>query len=247
MAPATTPRIGVIIAAGGTGSRFGGSEGKQLATVAGRPVVVWAIEAAASLDGVVAVVVVCHPDRVAEFESAVAEGVESGADVTFVAGGATRQASVAEGLAALPDSCDIVVVHDGARPVAARALFERTLEALLADGDAQGAIVGHPTVDTLKHVHGGRVIATPDRTVFWAVQTPQIFRAAALRRAYAAADAVGFTGTDDSSLIERLGGRVLAVEGPRDNVKVTHAEDLTVAQAVLEARGRSRAEGDVRS
>ena len=107
---------------------------------------------------------------------------------------------------------------------------------MLADESAQGIVVGHPSVDTLKHVNEGVVVATPDRTLFWSVQTPQVFRAAALRLAYERAEADGFVGTDDASLVERLAGRVLVYPGPRDNIKVTHAEDLLMAEAILATR-----------
>lgn len=236
-------RIGVVIAAGGTGVRFGAPEGKQLAVVAGKPVVVWSLEAVAAIRGVQKIVVACHPDRVAEFKALIGRSGDYAAPIEVVAGGGTRQASVAAGLAVLPDSCAVIIVHDGARPLATTELFERAVAALASDLDAEGVVVGHPAVDTLKHVDSGRVIATPDRTLFWAIQTPQVFRSAGLRQAYAVAGRDGFLGTDDASLVERLGGRVLAVEGPRDNLKVTHAEDLPIAEVILASHMRERAGG----
>jgi 2-C-methyl-D-erythritol 4-phosphate cytidylyltransferase len=238
------PRVGVIVAAGGTGTRFGRPEGKQLTPIAGRPVVTWSLRAVAAVPGVEVIVVVCHPERVDEFRDCAAQALDVSLAVKVVAGGATRQASVAAGLAALPETCDVIVVHDGARPIATTVLVTHAVAALLEDPNADGAVVGHPAVDTLKHVDDdGYVVATPDRTLFWAVQTPQVFRAPAIRRAYEAADEAGDTGTDDASLIERLGGRVLVVEGPRDNLKVTHAEDLLIAEAILIDRLRTAEAG----
>jgi len=233
-------RIGVVIAAGGTGSRFGRAEGKQFALLMGRPMVAWAVEPFASLAGVVEIVVVCHPRHCDAYARQLGATPPPGVAIQVLGGGDSRQASVARGLEALTPECDLVIVHDGARPLLQRALAQKAVDTLLADEDAAGAIVGHPSVDTLKRVGvrdgGWRVLDTPDRTQFWAVQTPQVFRAPALRAAHRSAAEDGFEGTDDSSLVERSGGVVLMVEGPRDNLKVTHAEDLAIAEAVLRVR-----------
>ncbi len=94
-------------------------------------------------------------------------------------------------------------------------------------------MVAHPAVDTLKVVENGVIVGTPDRRVFWNAQTPQVFRAGIYRRAHASALSDGFMGTDDSSLIERLGGRVLVVEGKRDNIKLTVPEDYLMLAAAV--------------
>ena len=99
-----------------------------------------------------------------------------------------------------------------------------------------GAVVGHPSYDTLKLVEGDTVIETVDRERYWAVQTPQAFRRSALEEAHRAAVEDGFLGTDDASLVERAGGRVVVVQGTRDNLKVTVPEDLAFVQAVLNHR-----------
>lgn len=236
MSPAASPKLGLVLAAGGAGSRFGHAEGKQLAPLFGRTVLGWALDPFVSLESLHAVVLVAHADRLDEYSRRVGPLVPPTAFFEVVAGGATRQESVAAGLEALSTDCDFVAVHDGARPLLTQEVVVSAVAALLADQEAQGLVVGHPSVDTLKHVSEGTVVATPDRTLFWSVQTPQIFRAAALRLAYKRAAADGFVGTDDASLVERLGGRVLAFRGPRDNIKVTHAEDLLIAEAILAAR-----------
>ena len=240
VASVSAPRIGVVIAAGGTGSRFGRAEGKQLAPLRGRTVLAWSLEPLVSLPGVAEVVVVCDPDRRDEFALQLADVVPGTMSLKVVGGGSTRQRSVSQGLEALTSECDVVLVHDGARPLITSALAAQALEALLADPDLEGVVVGHPSVDTLKRVScvGGvcRVLDTPDRSAYWAVQTPQVFRAARLRSAHAAATEAGFEATDDSSLVEWSGGSVLMVEGPRDNIKVTHEEDLAIAESILAAR-----------
>jgi len=232
----TTPSVAAIVVAGGSGERLGREGGKQLAIVAGLPVLSWTLKALAEEPEIDLIVVVTHPERVAEYRVLAVEPLGLSVPVVFAPGGESRQASVASGLALVPESADVVIVQDGARPLLTPALVAQALAALHADPSAAGAVVGHPAVDTLKLVESGAIVSTPDRSRYWAVQTPQVFRSAALRDAYARAAAEGFVGTDDSSLVERAGGRVVVVEGPRDNLKVTVAEDLALVEAVLRDR-----------
>lgn len=199
--------VWVVVVAAGSGARFG--RPKQYEEVGGRRVLDWSLDAARSTaDGVVLVVV---PGR---------EGsAEPGADVV-VAGGDTRAASVRAGLAAVPAGAGIVVVHDAARPAASPALFAAVVDAVRAGAD--GAIPGVPVVDTVKRIEGDRVVATLDRGELIAVQTPQAFRADVLRTAHAG----GGESTDDSALVEAVGGRVVVVPGEPSNVKLTTRADL---------------------
>jgi 2-C-methyl-D-erythritol 4-phosphate cytidylyltransferase len=238
----TARSVAAIVVAGGSGERLGLEGGKQLALVAGRPVLSWTLKALAETPEIELIVVVTHPDRGEEYRAIAVEPLGLSTPVVFASGGETRQASVVSGLKKVPDSFGVVLVQDGARPLLTPSLASRALLALRANSEAVGAVVGHPSVDTLKLIDGDSVVSTPDRTQYWAVQTPQVFSAAALRRAYARAAAEGFTGTDDSSLVERDGGRVLLVEGPRDNIKVTVAEDLVLVEAALRRREGGEAE-----
>jgi 2-C-methyl-D-erythritol 4-phosphate cytidylyltransferase len=148
---------------------------------------------------------------------------------TPVDGGATRSASVRAGLAAVPSTAEIVVVHDAARPLASRALFEAVISAVREGADGAVPAIGVP--DTLKRVDGELVIETVDRDDVVAVQTPQAFRADALRAAHEnVRDA-----SDDAALVEAAGGRVVVVPGDPRNLKITDAIDLFVAQALLDA------------
>jgi len=235
-----SPDTAVVLVAGGSGERFGRPGGKQLAPLAGRPVLAHSFDAAAASARVGFVVVVCPPSRVEEYAQALCPRPSS-AEVRFVAGGERRQDSVAAGLAEVPDAFDYVVIHDGARPLALPELFSAALDTLDADPGLDGVVVGYPSVDTLKRVEGGRVAETPDRAQYWAVQTPQAFRASVLRRAYVQAEAAGLEGTDDASFVEAVGGVVGLVEGPRDNIKVTLAEDLALAEAVVAGRSERSA------
>jgi 2-C-methyl-D-erythritol 4-phosphate cytidylyltransferase len=195
-----------IVVAGGSGERFG--ERKQYQPLGGVRVLDWALRAAADhTDGVVLVV-----------PADLAGDAEPGATVV-VAGGASRSASVRAGLAAVPTGATTIVVHDAARPVPVPEVWQRVLAAVAAGADA--AVPGVPVADTLREVGG----STVDRARFVAVQTPQAFRAAALRDAHAG----GAEGTDDASLVEAGGGRVVVVDGDATNLKITTPFDLTVA------------------
>lgn len=225
-----------VIAAGGSGERFGDAAGKQLALVAGRPLLAHTVLAFERCPDVDVVVVVTHPDRVDEYRSAV-EATGATKVVAVVGGGATRVQSVRAGLAALPEGVALVAVHDGARAAITPETISAAFAALEMRSDVDGVVVGHPCVDTIKEVDSSeRVIETPDRTRFWMAQTPQVFRPSALTRAYWKAGIAGYEGTDDASLVEAVGGSVIMVEGPRSNLKVTVPEDLDMLEALLAAR-----------
>lgn len=229
-------RCTAIIVAGGEGSRLGRSGGKQLALVAGRPVLAHTLlvfEACAAVDDVIVVV---HPARVAEY-SAVIEEAGVAKVITIVPGGDSRRESVTAGLAAVPEDAGIVIVHDGARPLVTPDLVEACIRMLVEDPDAAGVVVGHPSYDTVKSVDAhGHVERTEDRERLWLIQTPQVFRSAQLLSAYAMAERYGYSGTDDASLVERAGGCIRVLSGPRDNIKVTVPEDLVVVEQMLARR-----------
>lgn len=226
-------RVGALVAAAGVGERFGRTGGKQLAPLAGATVLEHAVRAVAASEHVEGVVVVANPDHV----DVVAELFANEPKVlSVVAGGATRQESVARGLEALPSGVEVVVVHDGARPLVTSALLEAALAAL--DEGVDAVVVGYPCYDTVKSVFSdGLVERTEDRERLWLVQTPQVFRVEALRDAIAHARCFGITGTDDAALVEARGGRVRVLRGPRDNLKITVPEDLALAEAILRVRG----------
>lgn len=198
--------VWVIVVAAGSGTRFGAR--KQYEALGGQRVLDWSLAAARSVaDGVVVVVPAGDVDRPEPADH-------------VVAGGATRSASVRAGLAVVPDDAGVVVVHDAARPLAAPELFRAVLDAVAAGAD--GAIPAVPVADTIKRVEGDTVVETLDRDELVAVQTPQAFRAAALRSAHAG----GAEATDDGALVEAAGGRVVVVPGDPANVKLTTASDL---------------------
>ena len=226
-----------VIVAGGAGERTGLAGGKQLAAVAGAPVLHHTLAAFLACDAIDTIVVVVHPDRVDEYREAAVEPLGSDKILSVVPGGATRRESVAAGLRAVPAEADVIAVHDGARPLVKPAVIEGAIAALLADSALDGVVVGHPSYDTLKLVaEDGRVVGTADRSAFWAAQTPQVFRADALREAYSRAETFGREGTDDAALVEADGGALRMLEGPRDNIKVTVPGDLAIVEQVLRHR-----------
>ena len=230
-----TPRTAAVLLAGGSGERFGRAGGKQLAMAAGMPVASWALKALADAASIDLLVFVCPADRRDAYYSAVVAPLGLEKPVIFAASGSTRQASVASGMAQVPAGVGVVAVHDGARPLVLPSVVDEAV-ALLRTSGADGVVIGHPAYDTLKIVDGTTITETPDRTLYWIAQTPQVFRRTVVDDALAAAAVDGFVATDDSGLVEHYGGRVLVMEGPRDNVKVTVPGDLDYVGSLLAAR-----------
>lgn len=230
------PKTAAIILAGGTGERFGKEGGKQLVEIGGKPILTWSVEAFDAVGDIGLIVIVCPAERQGEYLSKAVDPFSFATPIVVAAAGSTRQESAFSGLELVPEEFEHVVMHDGARPLISADLIAHTIATLKGNIDADGAVVAHPAIDTLKVVENGVIVGTPDRSVFWNAQTPQVFRAGIYRRAHASALSDGFVGTDDSSLIERLGGRVLVVEGKRDNIKLTVPEDYLMLVAAVRER-----------
>jgi 2-C-methyl-D-erythritol 4-phosphate cytidylyltransferase/2-C-methyl-D-erythritol 2,4-cyclodiphosphate synthase len=207
--------VWTIVVAGGAGTRFGGP--KQYEQLGPRRVLDWSVAAAREASAGVVVVV---PASDAEREGG-------------VAGGDSRSASVRAGLAEVPADATIICVHDAARPFADAAMFDRVVAAVAEGADA--AIPGVAVADTIKQIGtNGVVMHTPPRSELTAVQTPQAFRAAALR----AAHDTGGDATDDAALVEQAGGTVMVVQGDTANRKITDRDDLRWArERVQDAQG----------
>lgn len=227
-----SPQIWTIVVAGGSGRRFGTM--KQYEMLGDRRVLDHAVNTAQlHSDGVVVVV---PGDDVAD------EMTSTGAfaDVRVVAGGPTRTASVRNGLTAVPADATMILVHDAARPFASGQLYRSVIAAVVAGAD--GSVPGLPVVDTVKVIEVAHssvvdavvphVVNTPDRATLVAVQTPQAFRADILRQAYIPE----IDGTDDSSLVEAIGGTVIVVSGEANNRKITHPEDLVWAREFVASK-----------
>jgi 2-C-methyl-D-erythritol 4-phosphate cytidylyltransferase len=223
-----------LIVAAGSGQRLGAGRPKALVELAGRALVAWSIDALLQTAGIERIVIAMPPGAAASL------GLEVQQRVTVVDGGASRSDSVRRALDAAGKP-ELVLVHDAARPLLTPALAESVIAALLGDPDAHAAIAAVPVTDTVKRVDSeGAVHETLERSELWAVQTPQVFRRAALERALDVhADELA-RATDDAGLIERGGGKVIVVHASDENLKVTTPLDLRVAELLLAERASSR-------
>lgn len=216
--------VAIVLAAGG-GERLGLERPKAFVELAGRPLVAHAVRGALACPAVT-LVVVAAPAGGEDLAHAIVEPLGAHAVVT---GGATRQASVRAALTLVPAEAGAIVCHDAARPFATPELFASVLAALV---DADGAVPVVPVPDTVKRVADGLVLGTEPREVLALAQTPQAFRAAALREAHARAERDGVEVTDDAAALERAGFRVRTVPGDPANFKITTPEDLARAEAI---------------
>ena len=219
-----------LLLAAGSGERLGAGRPKALVELAGRSLLEWSLDALRITDGIEEIVV------------ALPAGVAAPAGVRAVEGGPVRSDSVRRALA-VAGTGDPVLVHDAARPLLTPALAARVLSALDADPEADAAIAAVPVTDTVKVAGADGVVQeTLDRRRLWAIQTPQVFRRAALERALDVSEQELAAATDDAWLVERQGGRVLVVDSAGENLKVTRAIDLRVAELLLaEREGRAPA------
>ncbi len=239
-----------LVPAAGSGSRLGGPLPKPFVLLHGRPLLAHTLHRLERVPIIKGIVVVVAPDSLDACRREIIAPARLRKVIAVVPGGADRQASVAAGLAALPAWAEVVLVHDGARPLVPVPVVEAVALAAAAEGAALAAV--RPK-DTVKLDDGGRsvpptfrVAATLDRSRLWLAQTPQGFRVGLLREAHARAAAAGIEATDDAHLVERLGHPVVLVPGSYRNLKVTTREDLLVAEALLaeEARAERGGEGE---
>ncbi|MFF3753924.1 2-C-methyl-D-erythritol 4-phosphate cytidylyltransferase [Streptomyces sp. NPDC002018] len=230
-----------VIPAAGRGVRLGPGAPKALRTLGGTPMLIHAVRAMAASRAVSLVVVVAPPDGAAEVKHLLDEhALPRRTDYLVVPGGETRQQSVRLGIEALPDSITAVLVHDAARPLVPVDTVDAVVEAV-RDG-APAVVPALPLADTVKQVEPrGKgepepVVATPERALLRAVQTPQGFDRATLQRAHETVAAVGEGATDCAGMVERLGAPVVVVPGHEEAFKVTRPLDLVLAEAVLARR-----------
>lgn len=238
--PSRPLRTAAVIPAAGAGVRLGPGTPKALRTLGGTPMLVHAVRAMAASRAVSVIVVVAPPDGAAEVSRLLDEHpLPERTELRVVPGGGTRQESVQLGLAALPDTVDVVLVHDAARPLVPVDTVDAVAAAVRAGAPA--VVPALPLADTVKQVdpqpQGAPepVVGTPERALLRAVQTPQGFDLATLRKAH---DTVveGEGATDDAGLVERLGSPVVVVPGHEEAFKVTRPLDLVLAEAVLARR-----------
>jgi 2-C-methyl-D-erythritol 4-phosphate cytidylyltransferase len=222
--------VWVIVAAAGESRRMGlpDGESKQFLLLGGEPVLCHSVRRLLEMPEVGGLVVVLHPSHTVRFANELFCFDET-KPLLIAEGGRKRSDSVRAGLLEVPADTELIAVHDGARPLFSRRVFERCMAAL---HDADGAVPGLEVSDTLKRAAAdGKVEQTVARDDLWAVQTPQVFRAAALRDVYGRTDLDG--ATDDAVLLERAGYKVTVVPSTPANVKITTPADLPLAGALL--------------
>ncbi len=214
-----------LLLCGGRGERLGQPVAKALASLAGRPLFTWSLDALERCDAIRSIVVVGATRRLQELLAASGRAVLK--PTAFAEGGRERQESVAHGLAALPAECTHVAVHDSARALVEPALIARVVADALEHGAAIAAI---PLADTLKRASLDVIEDTVPRASLWCAQTPQVFRREWLEEAHRDAPR---NATDDAVLVEALGKRVHLTEGDPLNFKITTPRDLELAEAWL--------------
>ena len=228
-------KLVAIVPAAGAGKRLGLGINKAFAVLRGAPLIVHCLRMLAQTELVAEAIVVLAPAEVDEGRTLLASYQAEyfpTLPIKVGAGGKERQDSVANALAAVPADAAYIAVHDGARPFAGRAVFARTLAAAKEQGAAIAAV---PVKNTIKVVDAnGVVVDTPVRSTLVAVQTPQVFRAQLLKDAYAHLAAHPAAVTDDASVVELLGHKVVVAEGRYENIKITTPEDLVLAEHFLE-------------
>lgn len=220
--------VTAIIAAAGQGKRMGMKRNKLFVPLFHEPILLQTVKGLAGCPAVTSLIVVAGEKEV-EFIQNLLKQAKVAISWQVVVGAAERQYSIANALKAAPDQ-GLILIHDGARPLIDRETVAKVIEAA---EKWQAAVVGVPVKDTVKQVEDGVIVKTPDRKKLWAVQTPQIFAAKLIKRAYQAAAEEQVLGTDDASLVERLGVQVKMVQGKYENIKITTPEDITVARAFM--------------
>lgn len=238
----TSESVAIVVVAAGSGTRLKAGMPKALAAVAGRSLVEHCLDVVVDPRLARQVVVVTPPSDARVAELVAAHPAVEGVELSTVPGGATRQESVAAGLAEVHDA-RFVVVHDVARAFAPASLFERVVDRLRSGADLDGVVPGLPAVDTYKIVDAdGVVVNTPERSSLRAVQTPQGFVAETLRRVHR--ESVGRDASDDAGLLEQAGFRVAVVDGDERALKVTHPRDVAIAEGIVAAEGVAAATED---
>ncbi len=222
-------RVLAIVPSAGMGTRMGTTK-KNYLPLLGRPVLARTLDALEACPLVDSVIIAARAGKAA---AGIVERYGFSKVKKIVRGGATRQASVSNALGSIDGAYDIILVHDGARPLVTTGIIAASVKAAARHGAAIAAV---PVKDTIKEASRGRVKRTIPRDALWSVQTPQAFRAGILISSHRKAREDRFTGTDESSLVERLGIKVAIVEGSYENIKITTREDLVMAEGILRLR-----------
>ncbi|MDR9419305.1 2-C-methyl-D-erythritol 4-phosphate cytidylyltransferase [Gracilimonas sp.] len=223
-------KLSVIIPAAGSGKRMGTETPKPFLKVGGKPILQHTIVNFVGLPQVSQIIIAASSENFSEVESICSSFTQKVNYFVIVEGGSERQQSIENAIQKVGDDIDLVAIHDAVRPFIRASLINKACEVAEQVG---GAVIGIPSKDTIKQVDEDLIIKlTPDRASLWQAQTPQVFKTELLKKAYSAAS--NFVGTDDASLVERIGGTVKMIEGGPENIKITYPFDLKVAASILE-------------
>jgi 2-C-methyl-D-erythritol 4-phosphate cytidylyltransferase len=220
-----------IVVAAGQGTRMGAAGGKGFLAVGAQPMAIYSIRTLVQLSDLLSIVLVVGSEQQGRAASILSDYGPWPVPIHLACGGAERQDSVNAGLALVGSGADLIAVHDAARPFVPLRCFQACIETAAHGGAAIVAVPAHDTIKVVDTRH--QVVETLDRRTVWLAQTPQVFRADLLRRAYAQARADGYTATDDATLVERLGATVQVVPGESVNRKITTPDDLLWAESHL--------------
>ena len=221
---------GVVIVAAGTGSRMNMGINKQFIKLEGKEIIAYTIEKFYNNSNIEDIVVVVKEDESEYFKKEILDKYNF-KNVKIAYGGKERQDSVYNGLKLLDEKCDVVLIHDGARPFVSDKIIDKSIEEAK---EHKAIVVGVPVKDTIKVIDNDKnIVDTPNRSVLWAVQTPQTFDYNILIDAYKDAFKNKFYGTDDAMLVERIGYKVKMLEGSYNNIKITTQEDLNIGSQIL--------------
>ena len=221
---------GVVIVAAGTGSRMNMGINKQFIKLEGKEIIAYTIEKFYNNSNIEDIVVVVKEDESEFFKKEILDKYNF-KNVKIAYGGKERQDSVYNGLKLLDEKCDVVLIHDGARPFVSDKIIDKSIEEAK---EHKAIVVGVPVKDTIKVIDNDKnIVDTPNRSVLWAVQTPQTFDYNILIDAYKDAFKNKFYGTDDAMLVERIGYMVKMLEGSYNNMKITTQEDLNIGSQIL--------------
>ncbi len=224
--------VAAIIVAAGKGVRMQDSLRKQYLPLAGLPILAHTLTVFGKCDLVDHIYLVIPPDDFDFCRESILDRIKLVGNVNLVAGGARRQDSVYRGLQQIDPGCRIVIIHDGVRPF----VQHDQIAACINGAEKFGScILGIPAYDTLKQVDkSGNIVNTTARDAIWLAQTPQAFRYDLIKKAHDQARLDDYQGTDDASLVERLGAAGRIIGGSRSNIKISNQEDLKIARALLE-------------
>ena len=224
------PICTAVIVAAGKGKRMGTDISKQFLPLCGKEILTHTVEVFEKADRIRDIVLVTGTDSLQDVQDMVWEyGWQK--VISVVAGGKERQDSVWNGLQAVSEDTEIVLIHDGVRPFVTEEILDLSIETAVEMG---GCAAGVPAKDTIKVCNSENIaIDTPDRSTLWQIQTPQTFRKELIVKAYEQAKAEGFVGTDDASLAENSGYSVKVIMGSYRNIKITTKEDLLIGEAFL--------------